>query len=279
MAKETLAILGAKGMLGTDLVQVCQSHYDVTELDLPDFDITDYRRLADVVKNHHAIINCAAYTDVDGAETHQDEVFAVNALAVGKLGRLATVHDRWVLHFSTDFVFDGTLDRPYRENDPTHPINAYGVSKLLGERLLLESHCRSCIIRIEWTYGHAGRNFVTKLLQRARRRQPLKVVDDQVGSPTATSQVARAACELLNRRPEGIFHFAADGYVSRYEMAKFIVENLSLDVEVVPCKTADFHTPAKRPLNSRFDCSKIKKLLGRPVEPWQKPLLRFLRQL
>jgi dTDP-4-dehydrorhamnose reductase len=116
-------------------------------------------------------------------------------------------------------------------------------------------------------------------MQRAKAGNALKVVDDQVGSPTATTEVSKAICELLKSEPEGLFHFAAAGYVSRYDMAKFIVDNLSMDVEVMPCKTSDFQSPAARPLNSRFDCSKIQVLLSEPIEHWQTPLERFLRQL
>jgi dTDP-4-dehydrorhamnose reductase len=134
-------------------------------------------------------------------------------------------------------------------------------------------------VRVEWTYGSAGNNFVTKLMQRARAGNALKVVDDQVGSPTATTEVSKAICELLHKQPEGLFNFAAAGYVSRYDMAKFIVDKLSMDVDVTPCKTSDFNSPATRPLNSRFDCSKIQALLSESIEHWQKPLEDFLRRL
>ena len=135
--------------------------------------------------------------------------------------------------------------------------------------------------RIEWTYGSAGNNFISKIIQRAKTDtdKALEVVDDQIGSPTATTEVAKVICRLLPKRPEGIFHFASAGYVSRYEMAKFIFDKLSMDVNLLPCKTADFASAAARPLNSRFDCSKIKALLDDPIEPWQGPLERFLRQL
>jgi dTDP-4-dehydrorhamnose reductase len=134
-------------------------------------------------------------------------------------------------------------------------------------------------VRVEWTYGSAGNNFVTKLIQRAKADKTLKVVDDQIGSPTATTEVAKVICKLLRDRLQGIFHFASAGYISRYEMAKFIFDKLSMDVNLLPCKTADFVSAATRPLNSRFDCSKIKTLLDEPIEPWQVPLERFLKQI
>jgi len=275
-----IVILGGRGMLGSDLAVACrQQGYEPIVLDLPQFDITRTEHLEQAVHGAGVIINCAAYTNVDGAESQAELAYRVNAEAAGRLGGLAREHDAYVLHISTDFVFDGRSDKPYVETDHPNPINTYGKTKLEGEQLLSKSGCKHCILRVEWTYGSAGVNFVTKLIQRAKTTKVLKVVDDQVGSPTATTEVAKVICKLLNERPEGIFHFASAGYVSRYEMAKFIVAKLSMDIDVVPCKTGDFPSPAARPLNSRFDCSRIRHLLGSPAEPWQGPLERFLRQL
>jgi len=280
MGDEVVAILGGKGILGTDLVQTCRRQgFDARIFDLPEFDISNAEQLKQAVNRVKAIVNCAAYTDVDGAERQRDLAYKVNAEAVGRLGMLARKAKLWVLHISTDFVFDGKADRPYVETDPPNPINEYGRTKLVGEQLLVESGCDNCIMRIEWTYGQHGKNFATKLLERARSGNIPRVVDDQIGSPTATTEVAKVICKLLQRKPQGLFHFAADGYVSRYEMAKFIFSSLSMNVDVVPCKTSDYATPAARPLNSRFDCSKIKALLDEQIEPWQGPLERFLRRL
>jgi dTDP-4-dehydrorhamnose reductase len=131
-------------------------------------------------------------------------------------------------------------------------------------------------MRAEWTYGSAGNNFVTKLSQRAKTDRTLKVVDDQIGSPTATTEVAKVICKLLREKPTGTFHFASAGYVSRYGMAEFIFDKLSMDVTLLACKTSDYASAAARPLNSRFDCSKIAGLLDEPIEPWQVSLERFL---
>jgi dTDP-4-dehydrorhamnose reductase len=272
--------LGGRGMLGTDLTNICEQHrFDVKVFDLPEFDITDSRQPKQALNGAQIIVNCAAYTNVDGAESEAELAYQVNAEAVGRLGALAKEADAWLLHVSTDFVFDGRLNKPYVETDTPNPINEYGRTKLAGEQLLSQSGCRHCILRVEWTYGSAGSNFVTKLIQRAKAHKTLKVVDDQIGSPTATTEVAKVICKLLRSRPQGIFHFASAGYVSRYEMAKFIFDKLSMDVNLLPCKTADFASAAARPLNSRFDCSKIKALLDEPIEPWQGPLERFLRQI
>jgi dTDP-4-dehydrorhamnose reductase len=280
MAKETIAILGSKGMLGTDLTETCrQENFEVKEFDLPEFDITNSKQLKQAINTAQIIVNCAAYTNVDGAEKESKLAHKVNAEAVGQLGALAKKANRWLLHISTDFVFDGKLNRPYVETDLPNPISEYGRSKLAGEQLLIESSCRHCIMRIQWTYGLHGNNFVTKLIQRAKTNNTLKVVDDQIGSPTATTEVAKVICKLLLKKPQGLFHFANSGYVSRYEMAKFIFDKLSISTNLSPCKSSDFITDAARPLNSRFDCSKIRALLEDPIAPWQVPLENFLRQL
>jgi len=275
-----VAILGGEGMLGTDLAKICrQQGFDVKVFDLPEFDITDSQQLKQVVEAAGLIVNCAAYTNVDGAESEAELAYQVNAEAVGRLGAIAKESGKWVLHISTDFVFDGQLGKPYVETDPANPINTYGRTKLAGEQLLSGSGCNYCIIRVEWTYGSAGNNFVTKLLQRAKDSKTIKVVDDQFGSPTATTEVAKVISKLLPKMPEGIFHFAGAGYVSRYEMAMFIFDKLEVNVNLLPCKTSDFSAPAARPLNSRFDCSKISALLDEPIRPWQEPLEGFLRKL
>jgi len=275
-----IAILGGRGMLGADLAKTCeQQGFDVKVFDLPEFDITNSRHLKEVVSAAGTIVNCAAYTDVDGAETEAELAYQVNAAAVGRLGALVKETDVWLLHISTDFVFNGRSNRPYVETDTPNPINTYGKTKLAGEQLLGQSGCHHCIIRVEWTYGSRGNNFVNKLIKRSKADKTLKVVDDQVGSPTATTEVAKVICKLLPRRPEGILHFASAGYVSRYEMARFIFDKLSMNVNLLPCKTSDYVSAAARPLNSRFNCSKIKTLLNEPIEPWQVPLEQFLRQL
>jgi len=280
MVEARVAILGGKGMLGSDLALTCQQHRLITSvLDLPEFDITNENHLVNALKDVDAVINCAAYTNVEKAESESELAYKVNGEAVGKLGLAAKQAGVWVLHISTDFVFDGTSNKPYVETDIPNPINVYGASKLAGEKLLVESRCRYCIMRVEWTYGSAGDSFVAKLIKRAKAGGRLKVVDDQMGSPTATTELAEAICRLLPNKPEGLFHFASAGYVSRFEMAKLIFDKLNMYIDLSSCKTADFPTAASRPLNSRFNCSKIEALLDGPIAPWQVPLERFLERL
>ena len=280
MADSGIVILGGKGMLGTDLAAACQNRgIDATVLDLPEFDITNSEHVKRAIDGAGVVVNCAAYTNVEKAESEEALAYRVNAEAVGGLGAIAKRVGARVLHISTDFVFDGKSSRPYIETDEPNAINAYGKSKLEGERLLVESGCESCIIRIEWTYGFGGNNFVTKLISWAKQAGELKVITDQIGSPTATTEVAEVVLELLDKKAEGLFHFASAGYASRFEMAKFIFDRLDMDVDLSGCLASDFPSAAQRPLNSCFDCSKIQAILDEPIKAWQGPLEIFLREL
>jgi dTDP-4-dehydrorhamnose reductase len=274
-----IVILGGAGMLGTDLAtELTAQGITPAVYDLPDFDITCPDQVAGAISGCDIVINCAAYTNVEKAESEIQLAYKVNAEAVGQLGTIAREQGVKVLHISTDFVFDGRLDRPYVETDDTNALSVYGKSKLEGEKLLLGSNPDSCIIRIQWTYGDNGTNFVKKLVSQAQQGKPLRVVDDQVGSPTSTKQVSAIICQLINNMPAGIFHLAAAGFVSRFDMAKFIFDKLGLKVDLTNCKTGDFPSAAKRPLNSRFDCNKISSLLGVPIDPWQNNLEKYLEQ-
>lgn len=267
-------------MLGTEVAAACRRQgLDVHIHDLPEFDITSISHLRQAAGSADTIVNCAAYTNVDGAESESVLAHRVNAEAVGRLGEIARESDKWVLHISTDFVFDGRLDRPYAETDVPSPISEYGRSKLAGEQLLQASGCDHCTLRLEWTYGSHGNNFITKLLHRAQAGGAVSVVDDQVGAPTATTDVAAAMLKMMETRATGLYHFANAGYASRYDVAAFVFERLPQAVALNRCRTADYPAPAARPLNSRFDCRKIQALLGESIAPWQESLEKYLRQL
>jgi dTDP-4-dehydrorhamnose reductase len=210
MKEGNVVILGGCGMLGTDLGKACRSvGMEPVIRDLPEFDICRRDHLEQAIMPGSTVVNCAAYTNVEKAESEPNLAEKVNAEAVGLLADVAHARDAYVIHISTDFVFDGELDRPYVEMDIPNPISVYGASKWHGEQALAQSGARYCIIRLQWTYGHGGTNFVKKILELARSRDCLKVIDDQVGSPTATTETARALVEMLDRRkrPTGIFHF------------------------------------------------------------------------
>jgi dTDP-4-dehydrorhamnose reductase len=267
-------------MLGTELAAACRRRgFEVRIHDLPEFDLTEAGHLRQAVDEADVIVNCAAYTDVDGAESKSQFAHRVNAEAVGRLGEMAAESGKWVLHFSTDFVFDGRLDQPYAETDAPNPISEYGRSKLAGERLLQATGGNCCIVRLEWMYGANGNNFIAKLLRRAESGGPVSVVDDQIGAPTAAAEVAKVALTIMDKRVVGLYHFANAGYASRYDVAAFVFERLARPVALKRCRTADYPAPAARPLNSRFDCRKIQALLDEPIAPWQESLEHYLRQL
>ena len=277
MAEPGTLVLGARGMLGTDVMAaLAVAGVPARGLDLPDLDVTDFDALVAACAERSVIINCAAYTDVEGAEDDEALAHRVNADAVGDLGRIAAGAGAYVLHVSTDFVFDGRKNGAYTEDDLPSPISAYGRTKLAGERTLAESGCRHGILRIQWTYGRAGRHFVSKVAELAQRRDRFKVVDDQRGAPTATTEVAAAIRILADRRAEGCYHFAAAGEATRFDVARVVVEGLGLSARVEPCGSEVFPTKAARPANSRFDCTRIEALLGQPIRPWREVLEEYL---
>lgn len=280
MLPKRIAVLGGRGMLGSSLGAALRAHgEEPTILDLPEFDLRRLPDLAEAVRNSRVIINCAAYTNVDRAESEPDLAHAINADAVGTLGRLAAEHGVFVLHIGTDFVFDGTLDRPYAEHDAPCPLSVYGASKLAGERALTATGCEHLIVRLQWTYGAGGDNFITKCVERSRGRRELRVVNDQIGSPTWTRDSATALLDLLATRQTGLFHYAARGYASRSEVAAYAFDRLGVDCRVVPCSSNEFPTPAPRPLSSRFNCDKVDEVLGRPRPAWQDSVSEFLHPL
>lgn len=275
--KESVAILGGRGMLGSDLTELLEhSGYAVQVWDLPDWDITRPGHIERALQGSAVVVNCAAYTNVDQAEEQPDVAQAVNAAAVGELGRLARRRRVFVVHISTDFVFDGRSAQPYQETDTPAPISVYGESKWQGERALQASACEHAILRAEWSYGRHGVNFVTKFLGRARAGLELKVVNDQFGAPTWTADTAHTIACLIRGRRRGLFHFANAGYASRYEVACFIAQQLKLENKIVPCSSLAFPTRARRPDNSRFNTAKIQAILEQPIRSWQEALSEFL---
>ncbi len=265
-------------MLGTDLTRLLQDKgYRVAAWDLPECDITRKEHLENALSDAGIAVNCAAFTNVDGSEDAPEKAMAINATAVGALGRAAAQRDIFVVHISTDFVFDGSSNRPYTEADVPRPLSVYGASKLKGEKELQSSGCRNAIMRVQWSYGKNGSNFIFKLLNRARDGGDLKVVDDQVGAPTWTRDMARAIECLVRGRHMGLFHFANSGYASRFEVALFVAAQAGLSNRIVPCSSSEFPMKAVRPLNSRFDTTRVQSVLDHPIRHWRDALTEFLR--
>jgi dTDP-4-dehydrorhamnose reductase len=277
---KTLAIIGGKGMLGSDLQYAAEkAGYSVVIFDRPEFDVTDAEDVRRAVVMCDVIVNCAAYTAVDQAESEPEMAYAINAAAVKKLGETCAQAGKYLVHISTDFVFGDASENYLRETDNPSPLSVYGKTKLEGEILLAQTACRHAVIRVQWTYGQGGNNFIYKIIELAKSRSELKVVEDQVGAPTPTTAVAQAILCFLAKQPEGLFHFAADGYASRYETAVYIARKLELPVKINPCDSSEFPVPATRPLNSRFDCSKIDGILDFPRPHWYDALKVFLKKI
>ncbi len=265
-------------MLGTDLASILEEDgNNVKVFDLPYCDLTNPEHVSNACKGVDTVVNCAAYTQVDKAEDEPELACKVNALAVENLGRLIRDNDQYLIQISTDFVFDGAGSDPYTETDEPRPLSVYGSTKLEGELLLAGTGCKHAIVRVQWSYGANGDNFISKLVTRAKGNAPLKVVDDQIGAPTWTRDMAQALKCLLKKRHEGLYHFANTGYASRYDVARFILDALDMDNELTPCSSDEFPMKAARPKNSRFALDKIQKHLDFEIRPWQMALAEYLR--
>ena len=270
-------LLGAGGMLGHDLVRVAPSHVELQPLTRVELDITDSGALRGIVADRRpaVIINAAGYTAVDRAETERDLAFRLNADAVAQLARVAAAFDSLVVHFSTDYVFDGLASTPYREEAPTNPINVYGESKLAGELGLRESGARWLILRTQWLFGEHGRSFPQTMRRRALERQPTRVVADQIGQLTYTADLAVATWRLLSGGAEGLYHIANSGVVSWFRVAEWIFQDLRCPELVTACTTADYPVLAPRPTYSVLDTSRVQALLGYALPSWDDALVRF----
>ena len=223
------------------------------------------------------VFNCAAYTNVDGCESHRDEAFAVNANGAGNAAASAARVGARLIHVSTDFVFDGSLRRPYEETDPPAPLSVYGKSKLAGEEAVAERGGHWAIARTAWLYGgHNGRNFVDLMVRLCREKDVLKVVTDQVGSPTWSADLARALVAMAKQNVEGIFHTANAGACTRFEWVERIVEYAGLVTRLVPADSAAFPRPATVPLYSALNVSKLRRETGHVMRPWTEALRDYL---
>ncbi len=259
-------------MLGSDLAAQFRYRHDVVGMDLGDIDITraDECQRAVQESRPQLVINAAAYTNVDGCETAQEECFAANAEAVKNIAEACRGKNITLIHFSTDYVFDGTGIRPYIEEDACNPINVYGASKLAGENYLRTITDNYILIRTAWLYGAKGKNFVQAILERARTTGKLTVVDDQIGSPTCSRDLAAATELLVDKNVRGVFHVTNRGTCSWYEFAKKILKEARLDaVEITPIKTAELQRAALRPAYSVLGMQKFMTATGKTMQPWQ----------
>jgi len=277
----TILVLGSSGMLGQDVVALLRSQGHTVlapteaELDLRQPPAKDYSAGCDWV------VNCAAYTAVDKAETERDAATVLNEAAPALLADNLTLSARFI-HISTDYVFDGTKEGPYVETDPVCPVSVYGKSKAAGEKAVMALRPDSVILRTSWLYGQHGHCFPKAILARWQRGETIRVVNDQIGCPTYTCELARAILSVIEKQPEGgIYHCTGPEAMSWYQFALEILREqeklhpTDLDINVTPISTADWPTPAVRPKNSVLDCSKLAQATGFVAEPVGISLIRF----
>jgi len=269
-----ILLTGATGQVGWELRKSLTPLGAVKFFDRFALDLAEPSQLVAAARalRPQTIVNAAAYTAVDKAESERDAAFAVNATAPGVLAEEAKRLGALLVHYSTDYVFDGEKAAPYVEDDPTYPISVYGESKLAGERAIAASGCRYLILRTSWVYGPRGKNFYLTMLRLAKERPELKVVDDQVGAPTSSLEIARATATLLGKGAQGLYHMAAAGETSWCGFARAILARAGIATPVVPIPTKDYPTPAKRPRNSRLDCSRLRADFGVVLAPWDEAL-------
>ncbi len=251
-------------------------------------DLSGIRRTVQTVRPE-VVINAAAYTDVDGAEAHPEQAWRINAEAPGVLAEAAREVGARLVHYSTDYVFDGSGTRPWQEDDPTGPVNAYGRSKLGGEQAVRQVGGDHFILRVSWVHHEAGKNFIRTLLHLAQARDRLEVVADQIGAPTPARLIARITRELLEDHPQaqGIYHLTPQGETSWCDYARHLVREarargwpMRLTPQAIhPTTTEAFGAPAPRPKNSRLDTTRLCQRLGRPLPPWQDGVAETLARL
>lgn len=279
-----ILITGGWGQLGWDCREVLGKTHEVLSLDLPNLDITDASSLDGVLNlwKPEAIVNCAAYTAVDRAESDVAKSWHVNRDGPALLAARAAVHDIMLLHISTDYVFDGmrTVPEPYIETDEPSPVSVYGKSKLAGEREIQERDPRHAILRTAWLYGSHGYNFLKTILRRAvnEPKKGLRVVSDQYGTPTWSRQLAHQIETILDAQATGLFHASGEGHCSWFEFAQEFISAMKLDCEVRPCTTADYPTPTVRPANSILENAALKKMDLNRMRDWREDLKEYAQR-
>lgn len=271
-----ILIIGAKGMLGTDLMREFEadSNYLVTGTDISDFDITNENQVRDFIKKNKPdyVINAAAYTDVDKCEEDKDICNKVNGQALQYIAKACRDENAILVHISTDYVFDGLKAEGYKEGDKINPVNQYGASKAFGEKMVRENMEKYYIVRISWLFGKNGKNFVETMLNLAKDHKELKVVNDQHGKPTYTVDLAKALKDLIETKPVyGVYHSPNEEQTTWYDFAVEIFKNAGQDINVNPCTSEEFPRPAKRPQYSILINSRLPKLRS-----WREALKEYL---
>ena len=264
-------------MLGADLLAACRRHgYTVTGLDLPELDITDYASANANVNGADVVVNCAAYTRVDDAEKERDLAYDVNAKGACNVASVCAKRGLRLIHISTDYVFDGLKRRPYAEEDSPNPLNVYGASKLAGEKAVRAECSDYVVVRTQSLFGLHGRNFVGSIVRKLSLPDPIRVVNDQVSSPTNTVHLADALCRLMAIDVTGVVNVSAAGYCSWYEFACAIAARLRKKHDIQPIPADQLALPAVRPAFSVLDNRKYRAWTGRTLPSWDEGLAEYL---
>lgn len=282
-----ILLIGAKGQVGKELKETLTG--DITALGREELDLTQKEHICQVVGSlkPDIIVNAGAYTAVDKAETEKDLAKSINAIAPKILAEVAAKIDASLIHISTDYVFDGTKNKPYLEEDETNPLGIYGQTKLAGEEAIKQSGAEHIILRTAWVYGTYGKsNFVKTMLRLGKEREELRVVSDQIGSPTRAKDIAVAIDTLIKANKwESIYHFTNSGVASWYDFSVAIFDEAKklgfpLKIkQVVPINTSEYPTPAKRPAYSVLSAKKISQVLGNHPPYWRESLRKMLEKL
>jgi dTDP-4-dehydrorhamnose reductase len=280
-----IMITGRSGQVGWELERELRPLGVVMAFDRASLDLADPDALVRGVREHkpHLIVNAAAYTAVDRAEAEPEKAYAANARGPAVLAEEAKRLGALLVHYSTDYVFDGSKAEPYVEEDEPRPLGVYGASKLCGERAIQAAGCRYLILRTSWVYGARGRNFLLTMLRLAREREELQVVDDQTGSPTWCRVIAQTTGELLQRRAwedSGLMHLACKGYASWFQFASDILSQTASwrqrQPALTPIASHQYPTPARRPANTRLATARLERALGQELPHWRDSLSRCL---
>ena len=277
-----ILLTGSNGQLGYSFKKLFDSlkiKYIAT--DYQEMDITDdeaMEQFFDKNSNFTHIINCAAYNDVDKAET-DEKVKILNITAPYKLAEFAEKMEAIFVTYSTDFVFNGQKKEPYIEEDTPNPASVYGKSKYEGENKVLKIYNKSFIIRTSWLFGIGGNNFNKQIINWSKLRDSLNIVDDQVSAPTYSADLAEFSWKLIQTEKYGLYHITNNGEASKYDQAKYVLEKIGWEGKLNRAKTADFNLPAKRPEYSKLSSEKVEKLLGEKIPTWQSGIDRFLEEM
>lgn len=276
-----IMVTGATGMLGQDVMRVLrEQRHECLGVGSKDFDLRDMAavRAAVLAFAPEAIIHCAAYTAVDRAESEPEVCMAVNGLGTLNLVRAALAVDAKLLYLSTDYVFDGSGNTPWETSDKPRPLNVYGLSKLQGEEAVRGLMSRYFILRTSWVFGHGGGNFVRTICRLGRERAQISVVNDQIGSPTCTADLAQLIARMIVTERYGVYHASNEGACSFAEFAQTILQATGSSCRVQPISTAEYASAARRPLNSRLSKRALDQSGFPRLPPWQESLRRYLSE-